>query len=110
MRTADHALMLSLSQCANPPYTAGHAKLRPDTCADAAGIARRRGQAAQGLTRVDLLKVDVERAELDVLTGVAAADWFARPPPRACHLAACSLVSSFSRPELHRPTQTMFRC
>ncbi|KAK9837460.1 hypothetical protein WJX81_004203 [Elliptochloris bilobata] len=31
--------------------------------------------AAQGLQRVDLLKVDVERAELDVLNGVAAADW-----------------------------------
>lgn len=71
---------------------------------------RRRGQAAQGLPRVDLLKVDVERAEVDVLKGVDAADWFACPPPCACHLAACSLVSSFSRPELHHPTLTMFRC
>lgn len=34
-------------------------------------------QAAQGLHCVDLLKVDVERAELDVLEGVAAADWCA---------------------------------
>jgi FkbM family methyltransferase len=29
----------------------------------------------QGVTRVDLLKVDVERAELDVLRGVDAGDW-----------------------------------
>jgi FkbM family methyltransferase len=29
----------------------------------------------EGLARVDLLKIDVERAELDVLNGVAAADW-----------------------------------
>lgn len=29
----------------------------------------------QGLARVDLLKVDVERAELEVLQGVAPADW-----------------------------------
>lgn len=34
-------------------------------------------QAGQGLHCVDLLKIDVERAELDVLTGVAAADWCA---------------------------------
>lgn len=30
---------------------------------------------AQGLERVDLLKVDVERAELDVLRGVRREDW-----------------------------------
>lgn len=29
----------------------------------------------EGVERVDLLKVDVERAELDVLTGIEAADW-----------------------------------
>ena len=29
----------------------------------------------QGLQTVDLLKIDVERAELDVLRGVKAADW-----------------------------------
>jgi 31-O-methyltransferase len=29
----------------------------------------------QGLSRVDLLKIDVERAELDVLAGVSEADW-----------------------------------
>ncbi len=39
------------------------------------------GQAAQGLQRVDLLKVDVERAELDVLQGVAQDDWLANPNP-----------------------------
>ena len=91
-----------------PPYIAGH-----ESCALARVVtlaSRRRGQAAQGLPRVDLLKVDVERAELDVLKGVAAADWFACPPPYARHLAACSLVSSSFRPELQHPTQTMFRC
>ena len=30
---------------------------------------------AQGLERVDLLKIDVERAELDVLRGVRREDW-----------------------------------
>ncbi len=30
---------------------------------------------AQGLERVDLLKIDVERAELDVLHGVRQQDW-----------------------------------
>ena len=30
---------------------------------------------AQGLASLDLLKVDVERAELEVLQGVEAADW-----------------------------------
>ena len=29
----------------------------------------------QGLDSVDLLKIDVERAELDVLRGVEASDW-----------------------------------
>ncbi len=31
--------------------------------------------AGEGLERVDLLKIDVERAELDVLAGIGEADW-----------------------------------
>ncbi len=59
------------------------------------------GQAAQGLQRVDLLKVDVERAELDVLQGVAPDDWSAPEPtavwphkrPLRCPRADLSLAS-----------------
>ena len=52
-------------------------------------------QAAQGLHGVDLLKIDVERAELDVLAGVAAADWCAfawplRAVPAAAARRACA--------------------
>ena len=31
--------------------------------------------AAEGIACIDLLKVDVEKSELDVLLGVEAADW-----------------------------------
>ena len=33
------------------------------------------GLALQGLARVDLLKIDIERAELAALSGIAMSDW-----------------------------------
>ena len=70
------------------------------------------GQAAQGLQRVDLLKVDVERAELDVLQGVAQDDWLPNPtlslnlgPSVSGFLTRPLRCNLFKKPLMSAPSQ-----
>jgi FkbM family methyltransferase len=66
--------------------------------------------AQQHLAHVDLLKIDVEGAELDVLRGVLPADWprIRQVPASVCLLGTCCTLGASQAPAAPVPLST--RC